>query len=221
MSRPVKFTTDDCVGALVSAASVSGEKLSRPQYDELGLSPSVSTISRKLGGWNSGKRAAGLPENAEKNRWDDESIECALMTAKETLGPSFSKAEYAELQLGPSARTIARRHEDGWLGALDEYGIEGDTESLHSYSDGEALQAVVELTLQNDGVSPGVTEYRESEARPSYNTLTKKFDGGWADIRELAELCVELYQSQDVEVPLDTFCMEFCETARSIRTGKQ
>lgn len=49
-----------CIAALREAAKRLGESPTKAQYEELGLTPSSSTIQRVMGGWNEGKEAADL-----------------------------------------------------------------------------------------------------------------------------------------------------------------
>jgi len=53
-------TPEECIEAVQRAAKQLGESPSRSQYDELGLSPSSTTISRIVGSWNEAKERAGL-----------------------------------------------------------------------------------------------------------------------------------------------------------------
>ncbi len=56
-------TKDDCLDALRTAAERLGESPSKGQYEDLGLTPSASTILRHCGGWNDAKEEAGLHTN--------------------------------------------------------------------------------------------------------------------------------------------------------------
>ena len=56
-------TEDDCIHALREAAQLLGDSPTKAQYEELGLTPSASTILRQCGGWNAAKRRAGLATN--------------------------------------------------------------------------------------------------------------------------------------------------------------
>jgi hypothetical protein len=206
MTRAVEYNTSDCLAALERAAVVHSPAVSQTQYDELGLSPSLSTLQEKLGGWNDGKKAAGLVENTTTNQWSDEALDDALVMARETLGFSFSRREFDELDFGPSSRTIARRHPEGWLGALDDHGVDGDVASAQTFTDAEALTAVVELTLENDGEAPGVVSFRESGASPSYNTVTKKLGVGWSEVKQVAEVSASVYDESFTHVPLTLYC---------------
>ena len=53
-------TEEDCLDALREAASELGESPTKAQYEELGLTPSASTILRVVGGWNAAKEKADL-----------------------------------------------------------------------------------------------------------------------------------------------------------------
>jgi len=57
-------TEDDCIAALREAAERLGESPTKAQYEALGLTPASATIQRVMGGWNDGKKAAGLATNA-------------------------------------------------------------------------------------------------------------------------------------------------------------
>jgi hypothetical protein len=50
----------DCIEALREARERLGESPTIQQYEQLELTPSSSTISRVMGGWNDAKAAAGL-----------------------------------------------------------------------------------------------------------------------------------------------------------------
>ncbi|AQL42746.1 hypothetical protein BV210_08500 [Halorientalis sp. IM1011] len=56
-------TEDDCIHALREAAQLLGDSPTKAQYEDLGLTPSASTILRQCGGWNAAKRRAGLATN--------------------------------------------------------------------------------------------------------------------------------------------------------------
>ena len=53
-------TEQDCLDALREAARKLDESPSKAQYEDLGLTPSASTILRVVGGWNAAKEKAGL-----------------------------------------------------------------------------------------------------------------------------------------------------------------
>jgi len=57
-------TESECLAALRRAADRLGESPSKAQYEELGLTPSASTVLRTVGGWNEAKERAGLDTNA-------------------------------------------------------------------------------------------------------------------------------------------------------------
>jgi hypothetical protein len=60
VTTPVVTSEQDCIDALRAAADRLGESPTIAQYEALGLTPSSSTISRVMGGWNDAKAAAGL-----------------------------------------------------------------------------------------------------------------------------------------------------------------
>lgn len=59
-------TTDDCLRALREAAERLGESPTKAAYEELGLTPSASTILRHCDGWNAAKERAGLATNPSR-----------------------------------------------------------------------------------------------------------------------------------------------------------
>jgi hypothetical protein len=56
----VTTSEEECVEAIEEAAERLGESPTKAQYEELGLTPSASTILRVVGGWNEAKTRAGL-----------------------------------------------------------------------------------------------------------------------------------------------------------------
>jgi hypothetical protein len=62
----MRTSEDECLDALREAAEVPGESPTKQQYEELGLTPSSTTIRRIVGGWNEAKEQAGL-ETYEQN----------------------------------------------------------------------------------------------------------------------------------------------------------
>jgi len=54
------ITEDDCVASVKEAAEILGHSPSRPEYDDLDISPHHDTIRRKCGSWNKAKEKAGL-----------------------------------------------------------------------------------------------------------------------------------------------------------------
>jgi 5-methylcytosine-specific restriction endonuclease McrA len=56
-------TETECLDALREAARRLGESPTKAAYEELGLTPSSSTIIRIVGGWNEAKERAGLETN--------------------------------------------------------------------------------------------------------------------------------------------------------------
>lgn len=56
----------ECLDALREAADRLGESPTKPEYEELGLTPSASTILRVIGGWNDAKERAGLETNTSR-----------------------------------------------------------------------------------------------------------------------------------------------------------
>jgi cytochrome c553 len=59
-------TEGECLDALREAATRLGESPTKAAYEELGLTPSASTILRVVGGWNEAKERAGLATNASR-----------------------------------------------------------------------------------------------------------------------------------------------------------
>jgi hypothetical protein len=53
-------TATECVESIRRAAEHLGESPTKRQYEELGFTPSSTTILRVIGGWNEAKRKAGL-----------------------------------------------------------------------------------------------------------------------------------------------------------------
>jgi hypothetical protein len=211
MARPQEYSSADCIAALRRAADVFGPEVSRSQYKSLDYTPSVTTVQRKLGGWNTGKKVAGLTPTPKTNMWELAAITTALEDAKAELGPSFSRTEYDEGTFGPSSRTISRRYPGGWLSALADHGVKGHTASTQSYSDANAVVSLVELTIENDGTAPGVVQYRESGCTPSYKTLTKKFGVGWSELKTVAEIAAQLYSERNEDLSVRAFCEEFID----------
>jgi hypothetical protein len=56
----------ECIEALQQAKERLGESPTKAQYEQLGLTPSASTIARVCGSWNAGKRAADLDTNPSR-----------------------------------------------------------------------------------------------------------------------------------------------------------
>jgi hypothetical protein len=56
-------TRTDCLQALQAAAATLDASPTKQAYEELGRTPSASTILRHFDGWNAAKRAAGLDTN--------------------------------------------------------------------------------------------------------------------------------------------------------------
>lgn len=56
-------TREDCIRALEEAAARLGESPTKAQYEELGMTPSASTVLRHCESWNDAKAAAGLATN--------------------------------------------------------------------------------------------------------------------------------------------------------------
>jgi len=59
-------TEGECLDALREAAERLEESPTKADYEELGLTPSASTILRVVGGWNEAKERAGLETNASR-----------------------------------------------------------------------------------------------------------------------------------------------------------
>jgi hypothetical protein len=59
-------TEEECLDALREAAERLEESPTKAEYEELGLTPSASTILRVVGGWNEAKERAGLETNASR-----------------------------------------------------------------------------------------------------------------------------------------------------------
>lgn len=53
-------TEEDCIRALREAANQLGKSPTKAEYEELGMTPSSTTVIRIMGGWNEAKEAAGL-----------------------------------------------------------------------------------------------------------------------------------------------------------------
>lgn len=50
----------DCITALREAANQLGKSPTKAEYEEMDVTPASTTITRKFGGWNAAKEAAGL-----------------------------------------------------------------------------------------------------------------------------------------------------------------
>lgn len=57
-------TREDCLRALEEAAARLDGSPTKSQYEQLGITPSASTILRHFAGWNAAKERAGLDTNA-------------------------------------------------------------------------------------------------------------------------------------------------------------
>ena len=60
------ISEEDCIEALELAAKRLGKSPTKPEYEELGLTPASATIIKKVGGWNKAKERAGLDTNASR-----------------------------------------------------------------------------------------------------------------------------------------------------------
>lgn len=57
---------EECIDALQRAADELGKSPTKPEYEELGLTPASATIIRNVGGWNKAKELAGLETNPSR-----------------------------------------------------------------------------------------------------------------------------------------------------------
>lgn len=173
----------ECEAALRKAAEKLGESPSIPQYAELEIRPSASTITEMFGSWNEAKEGVGLETNGYKR---EDCIE-ALQQAAKLLGHSPTQAEYRRLDLSPSASTICNRM--GWTNAKKAAGLQP---SRAAYSKQECIDALREAK-EEIGRSPSRTEYRELDLTPSIQPIIDNF-GGWNAAKEEAGL--EVVQTQ-------------------------
>ena len=56
----------ECIEALKEAAEKLGKSPTKPEYEQLGLTPASATIIRNVGGWNRAKKLAGLETNPSR-----------------------------------------------------------------------------------------------------------------------------------------------------------
>ena len=54
------ITQEDCIESIQEAADILGHSPSRPEYEDLGLSPHPTTIRKRCGNWNKAKEMAGV-----------------------------------------------------------------------------------------------------------------------------------------------------------------
>jgi hypothetical protein len=62
----MRTSEDECLDALREAAEVLEESPTKQQYEELGVTPSSTTIRRIVGGWNEAKEKAGLATGRQR-----------------------------------------------------------------------------------------------------------------------------------------------------------
>jgi len=55
-----------CIEVLQEAAAMLGKSPTKPEYEQLGLTPASATIIRNIGGWNRAKEIAGLETNPSR-----------------------------------------------------------------------------------------------------------------------------------------------------------
>jgi len=57
---------ESCIEALQEAAKKLGKSPTKPEYEQLGLTPPSSTIIRNIGGWNRAKQLEDLDTNPSR-----------------------------------------------------------------------------------------------------------------------------------------------------------
>lgn len=78
-----EYTEQNCINALQNAADTLEEEPTINSYQELGLTPSVTTITEIFGSWSAAKEAAGVSDYEEQS-------------PKEEAETLFKKLEQAE-----------------------------------------------------------------------------------------------------------------------------
>lgn len=63
-----QFTEQDCLDALREAATAVGHSPTQEEYDSLGISPSIRTITYRFDSWQQAKEAAGLDTGASRSQ---------------------------------------------------------------------------------------------------------------------------------------------------------
>jgi len=103
---------ETCIAALEHAAERLGHSPTREEYDELGLTPSSTTIVNALG-WSEAKRCAGLETMPGGPTYSDEEIIAAVadVADRDESGGRLGRARYEQLRDDgqPSHQTVVQR----------------------------------------------------------------------------------------------------------------
>ena len=113
-------TADECLDALQEAATRLGKSPSKSEYEQLGLTPSASTILRHHGSWNEAKERAGLETSASSgSRLGDKPEHITLPEGESWEDLSQDQRWHYKNREWNTERTLARRQEHRkWLRKL-------------------------------------------------------------------------------------------------------
>ncbi|WP_088832749.1 hypothetical protein [Paenibacillus tyrfis] len=203
-----RYTKNDCIAAIIEAASVVGSSLTKIQYEEFRKGkdlPSISNINTLCTGWNAAKREAGLEENqTAKMPYTDEELLGALSAAAKDLGEKFSYLQYQEWNNGeyPHYLSILNRY-----GSIEEAKKRRDLPSFkvggqEKYPDGYWKEALKKFVIQNISRDDYEAWARKNTA-PSVQVIYDDKGSYEAAVLEILLEHVEYLKRKRGDAPLD------------------
>lgn len=154
------YTESECVDSIQRAADVLGKSPTVPEYNDLGFSPSVNTISRLLGSWNKAKKTAGLDladtgtrKEINPNYFDSLTTESAYWLGFLYGDGSVQRREGGTLRLRLCVAEEDEAHLRKFRNAL------GSTHSVTRQEDErDGCQSTVRVNIQNDHLTSRLVE---------------------------------------------------------------
>lgn len=174
---------EDCIEAL---KEVSGDEdtLTVNEYKERRhpIHPSVSSIIRRFGDWNSAIYEAGLRARMKKN-YSEQEIKDAIEDVRKQIGRPPTKKEYEDLRelFQPSIEYI--QSNVGWLNIIEQL----DYNTYNNFLEEEIISCISDVA-EELGKSPTCTEYEETKPDdyPSYRTICNRI--GWNEAKKRADI---------------------------------
>lgn len=126
-----------------------------------------------------------MPSEGPSRETPKEACRQAIELAADRLGHTPTKAEYDDLGLTPTARTIARVY-GNWNAALEDCGRSPVLKHGHTREDcRQAIREVAERVPDDRTMFNMVYERRRDDAHPSFMTIRSTFDATFAEVRKV------------------------------------
>jgi hypothetical protein len=119
-----RYTEEECLEALATAVDHYGEGPTQEEYDALGIRPSASLISERVGTWKLALAKVGAEKSPRRETTKARCLN-AIRNLADDIGGEPTISEYKESGYSPSTSAIYT-HCGSWEEAKKEAGVVGE-----------------------------------------------------------------------------------------------